>query len=105
MYVRVNQVKFPNKMAKEAVQNHAKNLLTNFGENSRLIRLTVDISDISHLAISVWKDKESYKKYGSDEMNRFQQMEKEMGAVESFSEGKATGEISKFFDKSLFEEK
>ena len=38
-------------------------------------------------------------------MNKFNQMEKEMGAVVSYSEGEALGEISKIFDKSLFEEK
>ena len=38
-------------------------------------------------------------------MNKFNQMEKEMGAVVSYSEGEASGEISKIFDKSLFEEK
>ena len=32
-------------------------------------------------------------------------MEKEMGAVVGFSEGEASGEISKSFDKSIFEEK
>ena len=32
-------------------------------------------------------------------------MEKEMGAVLSFSKGEASGEISKMFDKSIFEEK
>ena len=45
------------------------------------------------------------KKFGFDEMNKFNQMEKEMGAVVSYSEGEASGEISKIFDKSLFEEK
>ncbi len=33
MYVRINQVKFPNKMSKEAVQKHAKSTLSNFGVN------------------------------------------------------------------------
>ena len=32
-------------------------------------------------------------------------MEKEMAAVVSFSEGEASGEISKMFDKRIFEEK
>jgi hypothetical protein len=105
MYVRINQVKFPNKMAKEAVQKHAKSTLSNFGVNGRIARLTVNISEISHSVISIWKDKETFKKYGVDEINKFIQMEKEMGAVVSFSEGEASGEISKMFDKSIFEEK
>ena len=105
MYVRINQVKFPNKMAKQAVQKHAQATLTKFGENGRLMRLTVDVSEISHSVISIWEDKETYKKFGFDEMNKFNQMEKEMGAVVSYSEGEASGEISKIFDKSLFEEK
>ena len=57
MYVRINQVKFPNKMAKEAVQKHAKSLLSNFGENGRIARFTVNVSEISHSVISIWKDK------------------------------------------------
>ena len=51
------------------------------------------------------KNYETYKKFGFDEMNKFNQMEKEMGAVISYSEGEASGEISKIFDKSIFEEK
>ena len=51
------------------------------------------------------KKKETFKKYGVDEINKFIQLEKEMGAVVSFSEGEASGEISKMFDKSIFEEK
>ena len=39
-----------------------------------------------------------------DEMNKFNQMEKEMGAVVSISEGEAAGEISKIFKNKLFEE-
>ena len=105
MNVRINQVKFPNKMAKEAVQKHAKSLLSNFGENGRIARFTVNVSEISHSVISIWKDKQTFKKYGFDEINKFNQMEKEMGAVVSFSEGEASGEISKMFDKSIFEEK
>ena len=105
MYVRINQVKFPNKMAKEAVQKHAKSTLSNFGVNGRIARLTVNISEISHSVISIWKDKETFKKYGVDEINKFIQMEKEMGAVVSFSECEASGEISKMFDKGIFEEK
>ena len=54
---------------------------------------------------NIWLDKETYKKFGFDEMNKFNQMEKEMGAVVSYSEGEASGEISKIFDKSIFEEK
>ena len=38
-----------------------------------------------------------------DEINKFIQLEKEMGAVVSFSEWLL--EISKMFDKSIFEEK
>ena len=76
MYVRINQVKFPNKMAKEAVQKHAKSTLSNFGANGRIARLTVNISEISHSVISIWKDKETFKKYGVDEINKFNQMEK-----------------------------
>ena len=87
MNVRINQVKFPNKMAKEAVQNYAKILLSNFRENGRIARLTVNVSEISHSVISIWKYKETFKKYGFDEINKFNQMEKEMGAVVSFSEG------------------
>ena len=102
---RINQVKFPNKMAKEAVQKHAKSTLSNFGQNGRIARLTVDVSEISHSVISIWKNKETFKKYGFDEINKFNQMEKEMGAVVSFPEGEASGEISKMFDKSIFEEK
>ena len=105
MYVRINQVKFPNKMAKEAVQKHAKSTLSNFGVNGRIARLTVNISDISHSVVSICKDKETFKKYGVDEINKFIQLEKEMGAVVSFSEGEDSGEISKMFDKSIFEEK
>ena len=105
MYVRINQVKFPNKMAKEAVQKHAKSTLSNFGVNGRIARLTVNISEISHSVVSIWKDKETFKKYGVDEINKFIQLEKEMGAVVSFSEGEASGEISIMFDKSIFEEK
>ena len=86
MYVRINQVKFPNKMAKEAVQKHAKSTLSNFGVNGRIARLTVNISEISHSVVSIWKDKETFKKYGVDEINKFIQLEKEMGAVVSFSE-------------------
>ena len=104
MYVRINQVKFPNKMAKEAVQKHAKSTLSNFGVNGRIARLTVNISEISHSVVSIWKDKETFKKYGVDEINKFIQLEKEMGAVVSFSEGEASGEISNMFDKSIFEE-
>ena len=99
MNVRINQVKFPNKMAKEAVQKHAKSLLSNFGENGRIARFTVNVSEISHSVISIWKDKETFKKYGFDEINKFNQMEKEMGAVVSFSEGEASGEISKCLTK------
>ena len=44
MYVRINQVKFPNKMAKQAVQKHAQSTLTKFGKNGQLLRLTVDVS-------------------------------------------------------------
>ena len=105
MYVRINQAKFPNNMAKQAVQKHAKKTLNNFGENGRMMRLTVDVSEISHAVITLWEDKETYKQFGFDEMNKFNQMEKEMGAVVSFSEGEASGEISKMFDKSIFEEK
>ena len=105
MYIRINQVKFPNKMAKQAVQKHAQSTLTKFGENGRLMRLTVDVSEISHSVISIWEDKDTYKKFGFDEMNKFNQMEKEMGAVVSYSEGEASGEISKILDKSIFEEK
>ena len=68
MYVRINQVKFPNKMAKEAVQKHAKSTLSNFGVNGRIARLTVNISEISHSVISIWKDKETFKKYGVDHL-------------------------------------
>ena len=39
MYARINQLKFPNKMAKEAVLKHAKSLLSNFGENGRIASL------------------------------------------------------------------
>ena len=105
MYVRINQVKFPNKMAKEAVQKHAKSTLSNFGVNGRIARVTVNISEISHSVVSIWKDKETFKKYGVDEINKFIQLEKDMGAGVSFSEGEASGEISKMFDKSIFEEK
>ena len=104
MYIRINQVKFPNKMAKEAVQKHAKSTLSNFGENGRIARFSVNVSEISHSVISNWKDKETLKKYGFDEINKFSQMEK-MGSVVSFSEGEDSGEISKMFDKSIFEEK
>ena len=38
-------------------------------------------------------------------MNKFNHMEKEMGAVASFSEGKASGEIFKIFNYKIFEEK
>ena len=38
-------------------------------------------------------------------MNKFNQMEKEMGAVVSFSEGEASGEIFKIFNYKIFEEK
>ncbi len=92
-------------MAKQAVQKHAKSTLSKFGENGRMMRITVDISEISHSVISIWNDKETYKKYGFDEMNKFNQMEKEMGAVVSSSEGDASGEISKIFDNTKFEEK
>ena len=71
MYVRINQVKFPNKMAKEAVQKHAKSTLSNFGVNGRIARLTVNISEISHSVVSIWKDKETFKKYGVEEINKF----------------------------------
>ena len=59
MYVRINQAKFPNKMAKQAVQKHAKTTLNSFGENGRMMRLTVDISEISHALISLWKNNET----------------------------------------------
>ena len=106
MYVRINQVKFPNKMAKQAVQKHTQSTLSKFGENGRLMRLTVDVSEIKSFSnIYMGRQRETYKKFGFDEMNKFNQMEKEMGAVVSYSEGEALGEISKIFDKSLFEEK
>ena len=53
-------------MAKEAVQNYAKILLSNFRENGRIARLTVNVSEISHSVISIWKYKETFKKYGFD---------------------------------------
>ena len=105
MYARINQLKFPNKMAKEAVLKHAKSLLSNFGENGRIARFTVNVSEISHSVISIWKNKETFKKYVFDEINKFNQMDKEIGAVVIFSEGEAYGKISKMFDKSIFEEK
>ena len=57
MYVRINQVKFPNKMAKEAVLKHAKSLLSNFGENVRIASFNVNVSEISHSVISIWENK------------------------------------------------
>ena len=54
MYVRINKVKFPNKMAKQAVQKHAQATLTKFGENGRLMRLTVDVSEINDCKIGDW---------------------------------------------------
>jgi len=40
------------------------------------MRLTVDVSGISHAVIILWQDKETYKKFGFDEMNKFNLMEK-----------------------------
>ena len=45
MYARINQLTFPNKMAKESVQKHTKSLLSNFGENGRIARFTVNVSN------------------------------------------------------------
>ena len=104
MYVRINQAKFPNNMAKQAVQNHAKTTLSSFGEHGRMMRLTLDVSEISHAVITLWEDKEKYKQFGFDEMNKFNQMEKEMGAVVSISEGETSGEISKIFNNKVFDE-
>lgn len=55
MYVRINQAKFPNKMAKQAIQKHAKTTLSSFGEHGRMMRLTVDVSEISHAVITLGK--------------------------------------------------
>ena len=71
MYVRINQAKFPNKMAKQAVQKHAKTILNNFGEYGRMMRLTVDVSEISYAVITLWKDKETYKQFGFNYMRKF----------------------------------
>ena len=90
-------------MAKQAVQKHAKTTLSNFRENGRMMRLTVDVSEISHAVIILWKDKEIYNQFGFDEMKKFNQMKKEMGAVLSVSEGEASGEISKIFNNKPFE--
>ncbi len=68
------------------------------------MRLTVDVSGISHAVIILWQDKETYKKFGFDEMNKFNLMEKEMGAIVNVSEGEALGEISKIFNNKPFEE-
>ena len=68
------------------------------------MRLTVDVSGISHAVIILWQDKEPYKKFWFDEMNKFNLMEKEMGAIINVSEGEASGEISKIFNNKPFEE-
>ena len=99
MYARINQLKFPNKMAKEAVLKHAKSLLSNFGENGRIARFTVNVSEISHSVISIWKNKETFKKYVFDEINKFNQMEKEMGAVVSFQKVKLLAKYLKCLTK------
>ena len=41
-----------------------------------MMRLTLDVSEISHAVITLWEDKEKYKQFGFDEMNKFNQMEK-----------------------------
>ena len=43
-----------------------KSLLVVFGENGRMMRLTVDVSEISHAVITLWQDKETYKQFGFD---------------------------------------
>lgn len=102
MYVRINQVKFPNKMSKDAVDSHAQNLFDDFGKSGRLMRMIIDVSEISHVALSVWKDKESFKKNGYDEISKFSQRLKEMGAIISSSEGNARLELSDLFDVKNF---